>query len=140
MRYMAFIFLLGCIIGTSVGTTHKQRLDLDSKQVVEVYKFNVTYIKGVPLIHNPRLTYGETEKALLSLNGSYGQQTLQQLYLGSLQTLVIEGDIYWLIPIKDIERRHLSGFMLVKYTDYRQQDSLVTLSDKVGQYFKQGSL
>lgn len=140
MRYMAFIFLLGCIIGTSVGTTHKQRLDLDSKQVVEVYKFNVTYIKGVPLIHNPRLTYGETEKALLSLNGSYGQQTLQQLYLGSLQTLVIEGDIYWLIPIKDIERRHLSGFMLVRYTDYRQQDSLAVLSDKVGQYLKQGSL
>ena len=140
MRYMAFIFLLGCIIGTSVGTTHKQRLDLDSKQVVEVYKFNVTYIKGVPLIHNPRLTYGETEKALLSLNGSYGQQTLQQLYLGSFQTLVIEGDIYWLIPIKDIERRHLSGFMLVRYTDYRQQDSLAVLSDKVGQYLKQGSL
>lgn len=140
MRYMAFIFLLGCIIGTSVGTTHKQRLDLDSKQVVEVYKFNVTYIKGVPLIHNPRLTYGETEKALLSLNGSYGQQTLQQLYLGSFQTLVIEGDIYWLIPIKNIERRHLSGFMLVRYTDYRQQDSLAVLSDKVGQYLKQGSL
>lgn len=140
MRYMAFIFLLGCIIGTSISSTHKQHIDLDSKQVVEVYKFNVTYIKGVPLIHNPRLTYGETEKALLSLNGSHGQQTLQQLYLGSFQALVIEGDIYWLIPIKDIERRHLSGFMLVRYTDYRQQDSLAVLSDKVGQYLKQGSL
>lgn len=140
MRYMAFIFLLGCIMGTSIGTTHKQRIDLESKEVVEVYKFNVTYINGVPLISNPRLTYGETEKALICLNGSHGQQTLQQLYLGSIQTLVIEGNLYWLIPIKDIERRHLSGFMLVKYTDYRQQDSLVTLSDKVGQYFKQGSL
>lgn len=140
MRYMAFIFLLGCIIGTSISSTHKQHIDLDCKEVVEVYKFNVTYINGVPLISNPKLTYGETEKALISLNGSHGQQTLQQLYLGTIQTLVIEGNIYWLIPIKDIERRHLSGFMLVKYTDYRQQDSLVTLSDKVGQYFKQGSL
>lgn len=140
MRYMAFIFLLGCIMGTSIGTTHKQHIDLDCKEVIEVYKFNVTYVNGVPLISNPRLTYGETEKALISLNGSHGQQTLQQLYLGTSQTLVIEGNLYWLIPIKDIERRHLSGFMLVKYTDYRQQDSLVALSDKVGQYFKQGSL
>lgn len=140
MRYMAFIFLLGCIMGTSISSTHKQHIDLDCKEVVEVYKFNVTYINGVPLISNPRLTYGETEKALISLNGSHGQQTLQQLYLGTSQTLVIEGNLYWLIPIKDIERRHLSGFMLVKYTDYRQQDSLTALSDKVGQYFKQGSL
>lgn len=137
---MAFIFLLGCIMGTSISSTHKQHIDLDCKEVVEVYKFNVTYINGVPLISNPRLTYGETEKALISLNGSHGQQTLQQLYLGTSQTLVIEGNLYWLIPIKDIERRHLSGFMLVKYTDYRQQDSLTALSDKVGQYFKQGSL
>lgn len=140
MRYMAFIFLLGCIMGTSISSTHKQHIDLDCKEVVEVYKFNVTYVNGVPLISNPRLTYGETEKALISLNGSHGQQTLQQLYLGTSQTLVIEGNLYWLIPIKDLERRHLSGFMLVKYTDYRQQDSLVALSDKVGQYFKQGSL
>lgn len=140
MRYMAFIFLLGCIMGTSIGTTHKQHIDLDCKEVIEVYKFNVTYVNGVPLISNPRLTYGETEKALISLTGSHGQQTLQQLYLGTSQTLVIEGNLYWLIPIKDLERRHLSGFMLVKYTDYRQQDSLVALSDKVGQYFKQGSL
>lgn len=140
MRYMTFIFLLGCIMGTSIGNTHKQRIDFDNKEVVEVYKFNVTYINGVPLISNPKLTYGETEKALISLTGSHSQQTLQQLYLGTSQTLVIEGGLYWLIPIKDLERRHLSGFMLVKYTDYRQQDSLTALSDKVGQYFKQGSL
>lgn len=140
MRYMAFIFLLGCIMGTSISSTHKQYIDLDCKEVIEVYKFNVTYVNGVPLISNPRLTYGETEKALISLTGSHGQQTLQQLYLGTSQTLVIEGNLYWLIPIKDLERRHLSGFMLVKYIDYRQQDSLTALSDKVGQYFKQGSL
>lgn len=137
---MAFIFLLGCIMGTSISSTHKQYIDLDCKEVIEVYKFNVTYVNGVPLISNPRLTYGETEKALISLTGSHGQQTLQQLYLGTSQTLVIEGNLYWLIPIKDLERRHLSGFMLVKYIDYRQQDSLTALSDKVGQYFKQGSL
>lgn len=135
MKYMAFIFLLGCIMGTSIGTTHKQHLDLDNKEIVEVYKFNVTYVNGVPLISNPERTYGNSTKGLSTLYGSHNQRTLQQLYLGTNQTLVIEGGVYWLIPIKDFEHKYISGFMLVKFTDYKQLAKLDDLSKKIGSLF-----
>lgn len=137
MRYIAFIFLLGCIIGVSICTTNKQ--NLSDKEVVEVYRFNVTYVDGVPLINNPERTYGSSTKGL-ALYSSQNKYALQQLYLGNSQTTVIDGNIYWVVPIKDLEFKHISGFMLVRFTDYKQQEKLNDLSMKLGYLFKQDFL
>lgn len=137
MKYLAFVFLLGCIMGTSIGNTYKQKCVVNDKDVIEVYRFNVTYVNGVPLVGDPTLTYGESTKGITSISGIEGQRVLQRLYLGTTQTIEIEGQSYWVIPITDIVHKHISGFMLASYKSKHQQRELINISTEIGSHFRQ---
>ena len=135
MKYLAFIFLLGLIMGTTIDNTYKDKCN--DKDVLEVYRFNVHYLNGVPLVSDPIKTFGETDKAITGLSNAQNKHNLQYLYLGVNQTIVIDGKRYWLIPITDDINYHISGFILARYTD-SNKDGLLRLSSELSTRFRQG--